>query len=184
MKHSIASLNLSALSFSALGLSALGLSFLAACSAQTQPETAAETASKAAATAEAKTDTSKMDHSKIVTGNGKNNFIILDGAIRNEATFTFPEVTLDKDGFLVMHPFKDGKPVQTEYVGAVPIAAGSHKDVSVTIDTPTKSGDNFIVMLHYDMNRDKIFDFNDGITVPDAPVFEGHTLVALRYTAP
>jgi len=122
-----------------------------------------------------------MDHSKIITGNGEKNFIILDGTSRNGSTFTFPEVTIDKDGFLVMHPFKDGKPVQTEYVGAVPVATGTHKNVAITIDRETNPGDNFIVMLHYDMNTDKIFDFNDGVTVPDAPVFEGRTLVALRY---
>jgi len=125
-----------------------------------------------------------MDHSKIVTGNGENNFIILDGASRDRSTFTFSEVTIDKDGFLVMHPFRDGKPVQTEYVGAVPITAGTHKNVPITINTQPVTGDNFIVMLHYDMNTDKIFDFNDGVTVPDAPVFEGHTLVALRYSVP
>ena len=162
----------------------LNLSVLAACSAQTQPETSATTTPETEVKAAAKAEAPKMDHSKIVTGNGKNNYILLDGASRNEATFTFPQVTIDKDGFLVMHPFRDGKPVQTEYVGAVPVPAGTHKDVSLTIDTPTKTGDNFIVMLHYDMNEDKIFDFNDGITVPDAPVFEGHRLIALRYTAP
>jgi len=125
-----------------------------------------------------------MDHSKIVTGNGENNFIILEGASREGSTFSFPEVTIDKDGFLVIHPFKDGKPVQTEYVGAVPVAAGTHKDVAITIDRDISSGENFIIMLHYDMNTDKIFDFNDGVTVPDVPVFEGQTLVALRYKVP
>ena len=172
-----------------VSLSALGLNALTACSAQTESERAGYTALETELEKTAKADTPKveapkMDHSKIVTGNGKNNYVILEGATRKAQTFTFPEVTLDKDGFLVMHPFKDGKPVQTEYVGAVPVAAGTHKDVSLTIDTPTQTGDNFVVMLHYDMNRDKIFDFNDGITVPDAPVFEGHTLIALRYTAP
>jgi len=154
----------------------LSLGLVVACSDQS--------GNKAPAGKSTKTEAPKMDHSKIVTGNGENNFIILEGASRDGSSFTFPEVTIDKDGFLVMHPFKDGKPVQTEYVGAVPVAAGTHKDVSITIDTPPNTGDNFIVMLHYDMNTDKIFDFNDGVTVPDAPVFEGHTLVALRYVAP
>jgi len=149
----------------------LSLNALMACSDQSVTKTAIG-------------ESEKIDHSKIVTGNGENNFIILEGASRDGSTFTFSVVTIDKDGFLVMHPFKDGKPVQTEYVGAVPIAAGTHKDVSIRIDTLPVAGDNFIVMLHYDMNTDKIFDFNDGVTVPDAPVFEGHTLVALRYTVP
>ena len=154
----------------------ISCAILAACSGQSVTEAPAEKTAKA--------EPEKMDHSKIITGNGENNFIILEGASREGSTFSFPKVTIDKDGFLVMHPFRDGKPVQTEYVGAVPIAAGSHQDVTITIDRDTRTGENFIVMLHYDMNTDKIFDFNDGITVPDAPVFEGHTLIALRYTAP
>lgn len=156
------------------------LAFLAACA----DASAIKTQTEAKKNDTAKTTAPKMDHSKIVTGNGENNFIILDEAMREEATFTFTQVTLDKDGFLVMHPFRDGKPVQTEYVGAVPLGAGTHQNVSITINADVGSGDNFIVMLHYDINRDRVFDFGDGVNVPDAPVFEGHTLVALRYTAP
>jgi len=131
-----------------------------------------------------KTETAKMDHSKIVTGNGEHNFITLDGAARTENNFTFPEVVISKPGFLVLHPFRDGKPVQTEYVGAVPVKTGINQNVDIAVNVDVNSGDMFIVMLHYDMNEDGVFDFNDGITVPDAPVFEGHTLVALRYRAP
>jgi len=123
----------------------------------------------------------KMDHSKIVTGNGENNFITLKGAYRTGDIFTFPEVTLSKDGFLVFHPFKDGKPVQTEYVAAKALSGGAHKDVSIHVEDKPETGDMYIVMLHYDMNEDGIFDFNDGVDVPDAPVFEGHILVALPY---
>lgn len=122
-----------------------------------------------------------MDHSKIVTGNGENNYIILEGAHRTGDTFTFPEVVLSKPGFLVFHPFKDGAPVQTEYVGAKALAGGVHKDVSINVTDGPETGDMYIVMLHYDMNEDGVFDFGDGVDVPDAPVFEGHTLVALRY---
>ena len=49
---------------------------------------------------------------------------------------------------------------------------------------PAQSGDMFVIMLHYDVNKDGIFDFNDGVTVPDAPVFEGNRLIALRFAAP
>ena len=126
----------------------------------------------------------KMDHAKIVTGNGENNHISLDGAYRTEATFTFPNVTLAKDGFLVFHPFKDGKPVQTEYVAAKALSGGSHDNVSIDVSDGPKTGDMYIVMLHFDMNEDGVFDFNDGVTVPDAPVFEGQTLVALRFQTP
>lgn len=124
------------------------------------------------------------DPSQITLGNGERNNVALEGSTREGATFTFPSVTLDKPGFLVMHPFKDGKPVQTVYVGATSLSAGAHADVDITVSNSPQTGDNFIVMLHYDVNDDGIFDFNDGVTVPDAPVFEGTTLVALRYTAP
>lgn len=124
------------------------------------------------------------DPSQITLGNGKLNNVTLDGSSRSGSTFTFPNVNLDKPGFLVMHPFKDGTPVQTVYVGATPLSAGAHSDVNITVSSSPQTGDNFIVMLHYDMNEDGIFDFNDGVTVPDAPIFEGKTLVALRYTAP
>ena len=131
-----------------------------------------------------KAETAKMDHSKIVTGNGEHNFITLEGASRDGNSLTFPEVVISKPGFLVLHPFKNGKPVPTEYVGAVPIKAGQNTNVAIEVDGGVSSGDMFVVMLHYDMNEDEIFDFNDGITVPDAPVFEGHKLIALRYRAP
>lgn len=124
------------------------------------------------------------DPSQITLGNGERNNVALKGSTRMGAVFTFPNVNLDKAGFLVMHPFKDGKPVQTEYVGATPLSAGAHTDVDITVSSSPQTGDNFIVMLHYDVNEDGIFDFNDGVTVPDSPVFEGTRMVAMRYTAP
>jgi hypothetical protein len=125
-----------------------------------------------------------QSHQDIVTGNGERNYIVLEGASRVGATFTFPEVVIDKNGWLVMHPFKDGAPVQTVYVGATYVPAGESRDVAITIDRKPMTGEMFIVMLHYDVNDDQVFDFNDGITVPDVPVFEGNTLVALRYETP
>ncbi|QLC25947.1 hypothetical protein HFP57_13545 [Parasphingopyxis algicola] len=121
---------------------------------------------------------------QIETGNGERNAIRLEGATRSGATFTFPSVRIERDGFLVMHPFRDGAPVPTEYVGAAPVLQGISHDVGITINAVPETGEMFIVMLHYDMNEDRIFDFNDGVTVPDAPVFEGDRLIALRYAAP
>ena len=121
---------------------------------------------------------------QITLGNGENNAITLEEATRSGATFTFPIVRIDHNGFLVMHPFRDGAPVRTEYVGAVPVPEGTSHNVRITVEGEPETGEMFIVMLHYDMNDDRIFDFNDGITVPDAPVFEGSRLIALRYAAP
>ena len=159
--------------------------FMTACNSGTQTKvTHTSETSGQQQSSSAKTDATKMDHSKIVTGNGTHNFITLEGASRDGNSLTFPEVVISKPGFLVLHPFKDGKPVPTEYVGAVPIKTGQNTNVAIEVDGGVSSGDMFVIMLHYDMNEDEIFDFNDGITVPDAPVFEGHKLIALRYRAP
>lgn len=125
-----------------------------------------------------------FDPSKIITGNGENNYIKLENASRKGSVFTFSEVMIAQKGFLVMHPFRNGQPVQTEYVGAVPVPMGLSLNVEIPVTVDVESGDKFIVMLHKDMNQDGEFDFGDGITVPDAPVFEGYRLVALRYEIP
>lgn len=121
---------------------------------------------------------------QITLGNGENNAITLEEATRSGATFTFPVVRIDRNGFLVMHPFRDGAPVPTEYVGAVPVPEGTSHNVRITVEGAPETGEMFIVMLHYDVNDDRIFDFNDGITVPDAPVFEGSRMIAHRYATP
>ncbi|WP_438729382.1 DUF7282 domain-containing protein [Parasphingorhabdus sp. DH2-15] len=126
----------------------------------------------------------KKEAPQIQTGNGERNNIMLEGATRSGATFTFPRVEIERNGWLVMHPFKDGKPVPTVYVGHTQVKAGVTENVDIDVDTVPDNGEMFIVMLHFDMNDDGVFDFNDGITVPDAPVFEGSTLVALRYVTP
>ncbi|MEM8697386.1 MAG: hypothetical protein AAGE05_15295 [Pseudomonadota bacterium] len=121
---------------------------------------------------------------QITLGNGEHNAIMLEGATRSGATFRIPTIRIDRNGFLVMHPFRDGAPVPTEYVGAVPVPAGVSHNVRITVDAEPMAGEMFIVMLHYDMNDDRVFDFGDGVTVPDAPVFEGGTMIAHRYAAP
>jgi len=154
----------------------------AACSDQSIDSATAESEVKAEVAIEAEAPT--IDHTKIVTGNGENNYIMLEGTRRENNQFTIPKVVISQDGFLVVHPFLNDEPVQTEYVGATFVASGQTENVDIEVNTPVNSGDKFVVMLHYDMNKDGIFDFNDGLTVPDVPVFEGHTLVALRYIAP
>jgi hypothetical protein len=120
----------------------------------------------------------------IVLGNGEENAIAVEGATRAGATFSIPGVTIARNGFLVMHPFRDGSPVGTEYVGAVAVSAGDNENVSITVDVAPETGDMYIIMLHFDMNDDQVFDFNDGVTVPDVPAFEGNTMIAHRFAAP
>ena len=109
------------------------------------------------------------------TGNGKANWIVTEGATRRGATFSFREVRIDGNGWLVMHPFKDGKPVGDVYVGSTYLKDGDNRDVEITVDSVPKPGDMFIVMLHRDVNEDGLFDFVfvDEHNVLDRAVFEG-----------
>jgi hypothetical protein len=126
------------------------------------------------------------DAPKMTTGNGKANWIIVDGAKRDGATFTFSKVLIDGNGWLVMHPFKDGKPVGEIYVGATYLKKGESNDVAVTVDSLPKTGDMFIVMLHSDVNENQEFDFVfvDERNVLDKAVFEGNVMIAHAIAAP
>lgn len=147
---------------------------LSACAAEPEQTSTEPYSTESAAPAQ--------EHQQIERGNGENNYIILDGAVRDGATFTFKEVAIDAPGWLVTHPFENGAPVATVYTGATLLAKGVSTDVQITVTPEPAPGDMMIVMLHYDVNDDGVFDFNDGVTVPDAPVFEDGVLIALRYT--
>ena len=123
---------------------------------------------------------------EVSLGNGQANWIVTDGATREGATFTFPEVHIDANGWLVMHPFENGQPVGSIYVGATFIESGTHRDVAITVDTEPAPGDLFIVMLHSDVNDDGHFDFVfvDAQNVLDKAVFEGSKMIAHRFAAP
>lgn len=120
---------------------------------------------------------------QITMGNGESSFIVTDDFQQEGKTFTFKEVKIKGNGWLVMHPFKDGKPVPTVYVGNTYVKHGSNKNVKITVKDEPKSGENYILMLHWDVDQDKEFDFGDGINVLDAPVFEDTKMVAFTFTA-
>ena len=119
-------------------------------------------------------------------GNGDKNWIITEGATREGATFTFPEVQIDGNGWLVMHPFENGKPNGNIYVGHTYVASGNNKNVDITVDPTPSQGDMFIVMLHRDVDEDKNFDFVfvDEQHVEDRAVFEGTKMIGHAYPAP
>ena len=119
-------------------------------------------------------------------GNGEANWIVTDGATRDAATFAFREVQIDGNGWLVMHPFKDGKPVGDIYVGATYLPNGENRDVAITVEPPPSTGDMFIVMLHRDVNENQVFDFVfvDEINVLDKAVFEGNKMIGHAFAAP
>jgi len=123
---------------------------------------------------------------KVTLGNGEANWIIVEGASRDHATLSFREVHIDGNGWLVMHPFKDGKPVGEIYVGATYVESGDNQNVKITVDPEPTTGDMFIVMLHRDVNENQEFDFVfvDEVNVLDKAVFEGTKMIAHAIQAP
>ena len=125
---------------------------------------------------------------EITMGNGEKNSIAVDGMTRDARTFSFQEVTLAEPGWLVLHPFEDGKPQGKIYVGAKYMPAGTHKNVTLEVQTAPEPepGTQFIVMLHGDVDRDQTFDFFfvDDTNVADKAVFEGTTMIGHIIAAP
>jgi len=147
--------------------------------------------------------------SGITLGNGESNWIIVEDVKRSAinstyteqrvtseksalrrgdgTTLTFSEVHIDGDGWLVMHPFINGAPNGDYVAGYTFIESGTSKDVSITLNPAPKSGDMYIVMMHKDVNQDRIFDFvflDDGVNVEDRAVFEGNTMIAHAIAVP
>ena len=123
---------------------------------------------------------------QITMGNGEANWIHTDGATRDGATFVFPEVHIDGNGWLVMHPFENGKPNGNVVAGYSKISAGTSSDVSISVDPAPAKGDLFVVMLHSDANKNGEFDlvFINEREVLDKAVFEGTTMIGHVYAAP
>ncbi|MCI5046258.1 MAG: hypothetical protein MRY59_02055 [Aquisalinus sp.] len=132
------------------------------------------------------TDNSDYARAEITMGNGGKNWIIIEGMTRENATFTFPEVRIAGNGWLVMHPFTDGKPNGNIYVGHTYIKDGVNTDVEISVEPAPSSGNMFIVMLHRDVDEDREFDFVfvDETHVEDRAVFEGSTMIAHAIAAP
>jgi hypothetical protein len=123
---------------------------------------------------------------QITLGNGEKSWIIVDDLKRDESTLTFSEVNIDGAGFLVMHPFEDGKPNGDKYVASSYLKNGKNTNVDIKVHKGMTSGEPFIVMLHRDLNDNKVLDFVfvDDTNVMDKAVFEGSRMVAHIIKAP
>jgi len=123
---------------------------------------------------------------EIVLGNGEANWIIVEDVSRDHATLTFSEVRIDGNGWLVLHPFKDGKPVGDLYVGHTYIEDGDNRNVEIKLDAEPAAGDMFLVMLHRDVNENQKFDFVfvDEVNVLDKAVFEDSLMIAHAIPVP
>ncbi len=123
---------------------------------------------------------------RVAMGNGADNWIMTDGASREGERFTFSEVKIAGPGWLVMHPFRDGKPDGKVVAGYTAVPAGISTDVSLSVSPAPDSGDKYIVMLHSDANENGAFDFvfvNEREVV-DAAVFEGSTMIGHVFVSP
>lgn len=123
---------------------------------------------------------------RVKLGNGEKSWIVTDGMTRNGSSMTFREVQIQGNGYLVLHPFKDGKPVGDIYVGSTYITDGMNRNVEITVESGIEKGEMFIVMLHNDVNENQEFDFVfvDERNVLDKAVFEGTTMIAHAIAAP
>jgi hypothetical protein len=123
----------------------------------------------------------------MTTGNGEKNWIVVEGVARQGVAFTFREAVIDGNGWLVIHQIVDGKPVGETYLGATYIPSGTSKNVTVGVAPyAPKAGEMFVVMLHRDVNENKVFDFVfvDPPHVLDKAVFEGTKMIALTFASP
>ena len=136
--------------------------------------------------ASAETPTQPDAKPQMTTGNGEANLIMADGVTRKGSTFTFPVVEIEEDGWLVLHPFRDGKPYGQIYVGSTFLEGGRHENVEISVPVEPEPGKMFLVMLHSDVNKNKEFDFVfvDERNVLDRAVFEGTTMIAHPFATP
>ena len=150
-----------------------------------------------------------QSRAQITLGNGERNAIDAKGVTREQGVsrysevrvdgeavssfrgdsvaLTFPNVTIERPGFLVLHPVMDGRPNGDVVSGFAYLNAGANEDVTVRLNTPADAGRKFLVMLHNDVDNDRVLDFvfvEDGINVEDRAVFEGTRMVAHIITVP
>jgi hypothetical protein len=146
---------------------------------------------------------------QITMGNGEANMIQMEGLTRadgvsqfsevrvdggevsafrgDSVALTFPQVVIEKPGFLVLHPVMDGRPNGDVVSGFAYLGAGTNENVTIRLDTPADPGRKFLVMLHSDVDNDRVLDFvfvEDGINVEDTAVFEGTHMIAHIFEMP
>ena len=119
-------------------------------------------------------------------GNGAKNWIVVDGVSRDNNVLSFKEVHINGNGWLVMHPFEDGKPNGDKYVASTYVASGTTQNVDIEVLKGVATGEMFIVMLHRDLNENQVLDFVfvDDRNVMDKAVFEGSRMIGHAIPAP
>jgi len=124
--------------------------------------------------------------SEFSMGNGTKNWIDVAGVTRSGSVLNFPEVQIDGNGWLVIHPFENGVPNGDKYVAKTYVHSGQNTDVYIDVLKGLTAGEMFIVMLHRDLNENKELDFIfiDDTNVMDRAVFEGSRMIGHAIPAP
>ena len=127
-----------------------------------------------------------QESAAMTMGNGDSNWITVDAMQRDGNTLTFGEVKIAGDGWLVIHPFQDGRPNGDRVVGVTRLEDGSNTDVRIEVPKGLEAGERMIVMLHRDSNDNGDFDFIfvDDRNVMDRAVFEGTKMIGHVVAAP
>lgn len=87
-------------------------------------------------------------------------------------TITVSKVTLPRDGFVVIHAVRDGKPVAPGSVGHKAVAAGTHENLEVELDSKPDADGEYIAMLHEDTGTEGEYEFGPGSTDVDKPIMK------------
>ena len=127
-----------------------------------------------------------QEASAITMGNGDANWITVEGVTRDGNALTFDEVRIAGNGWLVIHPFQDGRPNGDRVVGVTGVEDGTNTDVRIEVPKGLDPGERMIVMLHRDSNDNGDFDFIfvDDRNVMDRAVFEGTKMIGHVIAAP
>ncbi len=125
-------------------------------------------------------------NAQISIGNGESNWIKIETMKRDGNTLIIDEITIDGDGWLVIHPFENGAPNGDRVVGRQFLKSGVNRNVSIEVYKGLEAGEMMIVMLHRDSNDNGEFDFIfvDAQNVMDRAVFEGNTMIGHAVPAP
>jgi hypothetical protein len=128
----------------------------------------------------------EAEESEFSMGNGAKNWIDVAGVTRQQSVLTFPEVQISGNGWLVVHPFEDGKPNGDKYVAKTYLEDGKNENVEIDVLKGLTQGEMFIVMLHRDTNENRELDFIfiDDTNVMDRAVFEGSRMIGHAIAAP
>ena len=130
--------------------------------------------------------TVQIASAQMTIGNGENNAIAIESMTRDGNVLTIDEITIEGDGWLVIHPFENGAPNGDRVVGRQFLKSGVNRNVKIEVYKGLESGEMMIVMLHRDSNDNGEFDFIfvDAQNVMDRAIFEGSTMIGHAVPAP